>query len=658
LGGAALSSEISATSGLAPIALRDGLIIGRGADASAVLPDASVSRRHALLRRTESGWRVEDLGSRSGTFLNGRLFKAEELVFGDLLRIGPFSLRFDGRFLLETAGTTGARLEARDLKKSALGISMLSEVSLSVAPCQFVGVIGPSGAGKSTLLDALCALRPADSGSVIIDGMDLYANYEAMREELGYVPQDDIVPLELSIEQALFFSARLRLPRRTPAAEIRKLVWHTMRLLGLEERAHTPVGKLSGGQRKRVSVGAELLCRPRLMFLDEPTSGLDPAAEFRLMESFRHLAVTGCTILCTTHVLGNAFLFDRLAVMYGGNLVFFGEPANALEYFGVERLTLLYDSLSHRQASDWPAHREGPFPPATARALPQRHKRSAALPILLLRHWAIFRADWKNLFIALGQPIFIGLLVTWVSKEPPLVLFFAYIATLWFGCGNAAQEIVKELPMFRRERLIGLGRHAYLLSEVPRPGPNHSRSKFAAIRRDATVHRRHRWRCGLADSGAYFGFVRRRGHRTGNLRVREIRLTGCDDRSPGFDSTNPFLGICPAGRRHEGWTVFRFQADAQRSCAKCDGHKPVLAEENQRFDARGLSVSIFQSQPRQIAKKWANLCQRKTGLVGSWDAWGLGRLRILRRVACTSWQRARMNRLAEKFCHIGCRAVF
>ncbi|HEY5769452.1 MAG TPA: ATP-binding cassette domain-containing protein [Terrimicrobium sp.] len=460
-----MSSEAPVTLGLAPIRLRDGLILGRGADASAILPDASVSRRHAVLRQTESGWRVEDLGSRSGSFLNGRLFKAEELVFGDLLRIGPFSLRFDGRALEEAAGTTGARLDARELKKSAQGVPVLSDVSLSVTPCQFVGVIGPSGAGKSTLLDALCALRPADSGLVMVDGADLYVNYEALRQELGYVPQDDIVPLELSIEQALYFSARLRLPRGTPAGEMRKLVWHTMRLLGIEKRAGTPVGKLSGGQRKRVSVGAELLCRPRLMFLDEPTSGLDPAAEFRLMESLRHLAATGCTILCTTHVMGNAFLFDRLAVMCGGRLVFFGEPASALEHFGVERLTLLYDSLSDRPAEEWPAHHEGPPPLDTSRALPHRRKRSAALPILLLRQWAIFRSDWKNLLLVLGQPVFIGLLVTWVSKDPPLVLFFAYIATLWFGCGNAAQEIVKELPMFRRERLIGLGRHSYLLAK-------------------------------------------------------------------------------------------------------------------------------------------------------------------------------------------------
>ena len=219
-----MSNELSTTVGLAPIPLRDGLVLGRGADASAILPDASVSRRHAILHHTESGWSVEDLGSRSGSFLNGRLFRAEELVFGDLLRIGPFNLRFDGQFLRETAGITGARLDARDLKKEVMGVPIMSGVSLSVAPCQFVGVIGPSGAGKSTLLDALCALRPADSGAVMVDGIDLYSNYEALREELGYVPQDDIVPLELSIEDALCFSAYLRLPKKTPADEIRRLV--------------------------------------------------------------------------------------------------------------------------------------------------------------------------------------------------------------------------------------------------------------------------------------------------------------------------------------------------------------------------------------------------------------------------------------------------
>ena len=416
-----------------------------------------------MLHRLPDGWRIEDLHSRSGSFLNGRLFQSEELVFGDLLRIGPFNLRFDGRFLRETSGVTGARLDARELAKTAGGVPILSDVSLTVEPCQFVGVIGPSGAGKSTLLDALCALRPAHSGTVLLDGLDLYTNYESLRGELGYVPQDDIVPLELAVEDALFFSARLRLPQGTPTSEIRRLVRHTLIRLGLGERARTPVGRLSGGQRKRVSVGAELLCRPRLMFLDEPTSGLDPAAEFRLMESLRHLATTGCTILCTTHVMGNAYLFDRLAVMYGGRLVFFGEPAKALQQFQVERLTALYDRLDEAPTR-WSPHVETAEAPGW-QMVPQRQKRSAALPVLLLRQWAILKADWKNLMLVLGQPIFIAALVTWVSRDSSLVLFFAYIATLWFGCGNAAQEIVKELPMFRRERLIGLGRHEYLLAK-------------------------------------------------------------------------------------------------------------------------------------------------------------------------------------------------
>lgn len=456
-------SDAPTAAGLEPIRLRDGLILGRGAEASAILPDSAVSRKHAILHRLADGWGVEDLRSRSGSFLNGRLFQKEELVFGDLLKIGPFNFRFDGRYLRETSGVTGARLDARNISKTVGGVSILSDVSLSVEPCQFVGVIGPSGAGKSTLLDALCALRPAHSGTVRLDGVDLYQNYESLREELGYVPQDDIVPLELAVEDAWFFSARLRLPKGTPSSEIRRLVRHTLTRLGLGERARTPVGQLSGGQRKRVSVGAELLCRPRMMFLDEPTSGLDPAAEFRLMESLRHLATTGCTILCTTHVMGNAYLFDRLAVMYGGRLVFFGEPARALQQFRVERLAELYDRLDE-ESSSLISHSETSEVP-TWPAIRQRQKRNAALPILLLRQWAILKADWKNLILILGQPVFIAALVTWVSKDASLVLFFAYIATLWFGCGNSAQEIVRELPMFRRERLIGLGRHEYLLAK-------------------------------------------------------------------------------------------------------------------------------------------------------------------------------------------------
>lgn len=445
--------------------LRDGLIVGRAADAGLHLDDASISRKHLGFRKTGEGWIVEDLGSRSGSYLNGRLFQREQLVIGDVLGIGPFHLRFDGKSLHPTQAVTGARLSAERLDKTVGRAHLLDAISFTVEPCQFVGIIGPSGAGKSTLLDALCGLRPATSGEVTLDGLDLYENFDLIRGRLGYVPQDDIVPLELSVEDALFYSAWLRLPEGTPTSEVRRLVRTTVERLGLKDRLKTPVGKLSGGQRKRVSVGAELLCRPRMLFLDEPTSGLDPAAEFRLMESLRQLAAGDCTILCTTHVMENAFLFDRIAVLNRGRLVFYGEPAAAKEYFQVERLTSLYDRLEERPAADWPPHHDphGRLI-AVSESLPQA-KRPFALPILLIRQWAVLHADWKNWLLLIGQPILIGVLVTWVTKDPSLVLFFAYIATLWFGCGNAAQEIVKELPMFRRERLIGLGRTEYLLAK-------------------------------------------------------------------------------------------------------------------------------------------------------------------------------------------------
>lgn len=452
--------------GIEVVALRDGLIFGRSAEADVVLADASVSRRHLALRGGSDGWEVEDLGSKSGSWLNGRLFRREPLTYGDVLALGPFAFRFDGCALRRAMAGAGASVRAIGLRKTAGATRVLDGISLAIEPGQFVGVIGPSGAGKSTLLDALCALRPADEGAVFIDGRSLYADPELLRDEFGYVPQDDIVPQELSVEAALGYSARLRLPKGTPLAERRRLVARTLAALGLADRAGTQVGRLSGGQRKRVSVAAELLSRPRLLFLDEPTSGLDPRAEFALMEVLRRLAANGCTVVCTTHVMENAYLMDRLAILSAGRLIFFGEPEVARTHFGVERLTQIYEQLDGGEAAqEWtpPAVERPEARPAEAR---EPSHRPAALPILLRREWATLVADWKNLALALGQPVLIGALVTWVSGDAALILFFAYIATLWFGCGNAAQEIVKELPMFRRERLIGLGRNAYLLAKT------------------------------------------------------------------------------------------------------------------------------------------------------------------------------------------------
>lgn len=460
------------------------LCFGRGNELDVTLADPGVSRQHAAVEQTPTGYEVTDLRSRAGSLVNGWRFEKHGLVIGDQLQFGPFFFRFDGRGLERTTHLRGVSVQAQHLRKAADGVPMLDDVSLRVERGQFVMILGPSGAGKSSLLNALVGLRPADSGEVRYDGEDFSRDPEGLRSLIGYVPQDDIVHRELTPTQALEFSARLRLPAHTPGLEVRKLVVQTLRRLGLGPRRDTPIHQLSGGERKRVNVGVELLGRPAVLFLDEPTSGLDPAGEFKMMELLRHLADGGCTTLCTTHVVENVYLSDRLFVLNGGRLAFAGSAQEARDYFDVQKLAFLYDRLELRSPAEWndlfqrgqPADdarqvvRAGesdasPFAASRARGHRPAGRPAAALPTLLARQWTILRADWKNFLLLFGQPLVIALLVARATDDTALALFFAYLATLWFGCSNAAQEIVREVPIYRRERMVGLGRHAYLTSK-------------------------------------------------------------------------------------------------------------------------------------------------------------------------------------------------
>lgn len=456
------------------IPLAGELLIGRAENADVILPDPRVSRSHAQIQKTPGGFRVVSLTERAESLVNGQYFDQHDLVIGDQLQFGPFYFRFNGRHLQQVASVSGGTLNVANLCREVRAGSILENVSLHIERCQFVGILGPSGSGKSTLLGALSGLRPADSGAVKINNTDLYSHFDDLRTLLGYVPQEDIVHRELTVRQALVFSARLRLAADTPRFEIEKLAMQTIDELGLTERASTEIWRLSGGQVKRVSVAAEVLSRPPVLFLDEPTSGLDPATEFKMMELLRNLAGTGCTVLCTTHLMENVHLMDLLAVLLDGRLIFAGSPEETRAHFGVQRLTLLFDKLEEKTAEEWArefeAKREAAIPTETSAAAPVRRPAKkkrfwSTLPILLQRQWAILRADPRNFLVLFGQPLAIGALVTWASNDVSLILFFAYVATLWFGCSNGVQEIVKEIPIYRRERIVGLGRTVYLASK-------------------------------------------------------------------------------------------------------------------------------------------------------------------------------------------------
>jgi ABC transport system ATP-binding/permease protein len=445
------------------------LIFGRSDEVDVLLSDPVVSRRHAMIESGPKGYRLLDLHSKSGSFVNGRRFDEHDLVIGDQIQLGPFFFIYDGRRLVRVRRLSVGRIIAIGLTRQGDNGPILNRAGFVAEPGQFIGILGPSGAGKTTLLDALSGLRPAESGKVQFDQTDLYKNLGQLRSLFGYVPQDDIVHSDLTVTEALTFAARLRLPAGTPRTEIVKLVEHTIASLGLADRVNLKIGRLSGGQRKRVSVGVELLSRPPLLFLDEPTSGLDPLAEFRLMELLRRLADTGCTVICTTHVMENVYLMDQIAIISDGRVAFQGPPDEARAKFGVARLSLLYDALQSIDSKNLPSFEPTligePDQDAPVPAPLTKNRQAFSLPILLQRQLAIFKADIKNLIILLAQPIIIGALVAWAASDPQLEQFFAYIATLWFGCSNSAQEIVKELPIYRRERLVGLSRWSYLTSK-------------------------------------------------------------------------------------------------------------------------------------------------------------------------------------------------
>jgi ABC-type multidrug transport system ATPase subunit/pSer/pThr/pTyr-binding forkhead associated (FHA) protein len=451
------------------IPLERKLILGRAGDATVQMNDPTVSRLHASIEKGAAGYQITDLDSRSGLFVNARRSFVHHLIIGDRVQIGPFYFLFDGRNLVRLYRLSVGRLMALDLEKYATSGPILRKSSFIAAPGQFIGILGPSGAGKSTLLNALSGIRPASSGRVLIDGVDFYRNFDALRSRVGYVPQDDIVHSELTVAQALTFAARLRLPAATPQPEIGALVAHTIANLGLSDRVHGRIWQLSGGERKRVNVAVELLSRPLLLFLDEPTSGLDPFSERMTMVLLRQLADTGCTVICTTHVLQNVFLMDQIAVLTKGRVIFQGSVDSAPRAFGVGRLEELFDVLQGIDAEHLPLS----VPPVAltveetkvSEDAPATRPASFSLPILLLRQTALFSADLKNILIALGQPLVIGALVIWVTQEPSAVQYFTCLGTLWFGCSNSAQEVVRELAIYRRERFVGLGRYSYLLNK-------------------------------------------------------------------------------------------------------------------------------------------------------------------------------------------------
>lgn len=309
-----------------------------------LLDDPTVSGHHAGLRIRGGALSIYDAGSANGLFVNGEQVSSTVVRPQDIVRIGSTELTFvleaEGLRVTAKERRNQVSLRAVDIHRVSRGHTLLHGINLDIEPGAFVGVLGPSGAGKSTLLNALNGFIPANSGDVLLNGASLYRGYDMFRNSIGYVPQDDIIHRELTVERSLLYTAQLRLPRDYSRAALAEQVNSVIETLGLTHVRHNFVDNLSGGQRKRVSIGCELLTRPSLLFLDEPTSGLDPSTEEKLMHHFRRMSEQGQTVILTTHILYNLQLLDKVVLLSRGRLVYYGPTDMVCPFFSTPGRTL------------------------------------------------------------------------------------------------------------------------------------------------------------------------------------------------------------------------------------------------------------------------------------------------------------------------------
>jgi ABC transport system ATP-binding/permease protein len=474
------------------------LRIGRGAEGNDIaLDDPLVSRRHAELRHTAAGYEIVDVGSRNGVFVNGARVSSVPVTARDIIGIGRSTFRLVGGALHEFIDDRGAALVARGLVVTARrGRSrvkrLLDGVTFAVAEGSLLAIIGPSGAGKSTLVKALIGKRPADGGTVLYEDRDLYKHYAELRLRIGHVPQEDILHTQLTAERALRYSAELRFDPDFPVAERNARVAAVLDDVGLTPHAGTRVDALSGGQRKRVSMALELLARPSLLVLDEPTSGLDPNLDQSVLRELRRRAHDGVTIIVVTHNVMHLEECDQLLVLApGGRIAYYGPPAVALGYFRAANWTEVFQKFSDEEGRDWAGEfRRSPFYSEPTGVDEYPSTRSGKLSELTRPDWLrqavtltrrYARVSWGDrgaLADMAVLPLVVGLLIRFFPLKQGLagapgsnvfaqeVLEIMVTSACLAGAAASIRELVKERPIYERERAAGLSASGYLTSKL------------------------------------------------------------------------------------------------------------------------------------------------------------------------------------------------
>ncbi|MBC8263030.1 MAG: ATP-binding cassette domain-containing protein [Anaerolineales bacterium] len=394
----------------------------------------------------------------------------------------------------------GITLEAKNIHVCRKGKLILNDVSFTVRPGTLTAIIGPNGAGKTTLMRALAGERP-DSGHVLINGEEMYADPQYWLQQIGYVPDHNILHEHLTLQEALVYIGRLRLPD-VALEQIESKVDSLLAEFGFEPgdaRRQKLIGVLSNGERKRANVCSELIIDPPLLLLDEPTSGLDPDAERNLMRLLRdYVDDKGQTILVITHTLNTIDVCHEVIFLENARLQAAGDRDRALEELEskIADQTQSHASSFYRWARVFEHYetdekkRESCSEVSTIRggasmSRPRRQPASAPWPYqlrcLLSRYVKVQLGDkWSLIgtllaglsgvlfFILPGntfiEPVDASEVALALNQARQSVYVVSLVVTL-IGLITSYTEVSKEFYIYKHERLKGLSPFAYFMSK-------------------------------------------------------------------------------------------------------------------------------------------------------------------------------------------------
>ena len=467
---------------------KDKVLIGRNKDCDIVLERVAISSYQAVITKKDDGYYLDNYNNTSGVIIDNQvLTESIRLRDKDVFIINDIKIIFDNENLLYQTNDQGVKLEAIDIVKTVRIKTKKQNISehidFTAMPGEFIAFVGGSGAGKSTFLKCISGVTKATSGKVLLNGVDLYNNYSALKNLIGYVPQENIIFEDLKLIDMLKYATNLRMPEDVTKKEKLARIDKVLEIVELKDKQNVMIKNLSGGQQKRACIAIELIADPKIFFLDEPTSGLDPGTERSIMKTLRKMANEGKTIILVTHNTLNLHLCDKVVFFgYGGKLCFDGKPSEALEFFKVEDFVDVYNTINEDvdgwkdkfKKSEYKKNIKEEQINISSGKQRNNKKFSNQFITLIKRKFKMLFNNKQQLLMLFGQVPLLAFLLTLVVtndifysyEETKSIIFTMSNASIWLGLLNSIQEVCKEKTILQKEYMADLRLSSYIISKI------------------------------------------------------------------------------------------------------------------------------------------------------------------------------------------------